>query len=150
MTKTVTAPTTWAELAEFATTKVEFPRSAYEPKGARRVQTEWVLAERTMAGGKVEKIVVQLTTSHDKDSKVFRSRLGYVLRSNEPGSPFTVEQFGVFDQASVLVHREPVARYAKPAILAAHETALGIMEVAFDQCAKVFTEALERHAEVTA
>lgn len=143
------APTTWGELAEKATTTVEFPRSYHEPKGARRIKTEWVLSERTLEGGKVERVVVQLSTSHDKDRKRITSRFGYHKWASEPGSPFTSEFHDLFGQTTLTVAIQPVERYSAAALKATHAGALDTLQSFYDEpefrFAEVVVEALAKY-----
>lgn len=143
---TATAPQTFAEMGAFKTTRIEFPRSYAEPKGERSVRTEWVLAERTLEGGKVEQVIIQFDTRHWSSSKRMTSRLTYFLRSTEPGSPFTTEAFSLFDQTSVLVRSTSMARYSRKALPAEHDAALAEISEHFGSVSRLVVEALERYS----
>lgn len=142
---TATAPRTFEELGAFKTTRVEFPRSVSMPKGERSVRTEWVLAERTLAGGKVEQVVLQFDTRHWPTSKRMTSKVQYFLRSTEPGSVFTVEHWSPFDQVSTLVRSTSVSRYSPKALVTEHDAGLAEIEEHFLGTAMVAEDAFEAY-----
>lgn len=142
---TATAPRTFEELGALKTKRVEFPRSMSEPKGERSVRTEWVLAERTLAGGKVEQVILQFDTHHWASSKRMTSKMRYFLRSTEPGSPFTTEAWSVFEQTSTLVRSTSIARYSAKALLTEHEAALAEVQEHFLGTSMVIEDAVETY-----
>lgn len=142
---TATAPRTFEELGAFKSKRVEFPRSMSEPKGERSVRTEWVLAERTLAGGKVEQVILQFDTRHWTGSKRMTSKMQYLLRSTEPGSPFTTETWSLFDQTSTLVRSTAVSRYSAKALVAEHDAALAEIQDHFIGTLLVIEDAFETY-----
>lgn len=82
--------------------------------------------------------VVEVITSHDPDSKVFRAYCTWGRVSSEGG-------FSVFswssDHAYKALLRDPVARYSKKALEEAHGRVLAAIEASFEVVSHVFNEA---------
>lgn len=91
----------------------------WQGKPSRRIETFWTLGESSE--GEVRLV---LTTSHDPDSKVFRSSLTWdTLQPAVEGSPFMVSTWGS-DHEMVSVARTKCPRYSQKALEAEHALSL--------------------------
>lgn len=106
------------------------PNTGYYPESRRGVTLRWSLGEVPAERGDrgPGERFAELRTGHDKDRKQFYASVHNVTVSKwESG---TVEKFALMD--SVIVMREPVARYSKKADEAFTETALTALRFVYD------------------
>ena len=145
--------TTFTSLPEGSTTTVKSGKGSYG-QVQREAKTRWVLNPEAEG---VPKVVVDLSTHHDPDSKVFRTSLTWGgVEPAVPGSPFHVETWAS-DHLMLTVRRTLVPRYSQKALEAEHAEALKVVkaEPLFGEgrVLAVFNEAAERNglgAEVEA
>jgi hypothetical protein len=97
-----------------------------EPKGSRKIETEWVLESHEVMPGVVEEIVVRLTTSHYREAKAYRSYVARFKREINTNSGWTSEAHGSVLHNWNTLHQTPVARYAAKTIREAHAAALTV------------------------
>lgn len=114
-------------------------RPDWSGKPKREIESLWVLNPDQEG---VPQVRVTLVTHHDPDGKFFRSSVTWETKEQKDG--FGVVCWGS-DHKQVLVQREPVARFSKKAIEAAHEVALDLVEEHFDVVQPVFDQAVEKN-----
>ena len=109
-------------------------RTDYRGKPTRRLETQWIVKSGTTDDGSSDyEVVAQVTTSHygkaeyyGQPDKVFKSRFGWEVNqkhTNDDGSVTGMTKWQS-DWKSISVDSVPVARYAKKALVAAHEAAV--------------------------
>lgn len=108
-------------------TRTFSPYNFYEQgkgKPPRTIKTEWVLNPLAAGTDDDPHVVLQVTTSHDGDHKMFRTFVGMLKRA-DTGRGFTSETYWLFDSAKHLISH-PVARFSAKGLTAAHDDALAL------------------------
>ena len=113
----------------------------------RNVTTRWIL--NPSGDEMVDKVVVEVTTSHNGDRKQFNTSVTWATIKTEarhasdgPGT-YTSWCWGS-DHTMKTVRTAPVARYSATAMQAHHAGAMEVVEQYWEQVVPVFHEAAER------
>lgn len=117
----------FAEALASAKTTVKSGKFGPFNQTKREAQTRFTLNPESEG----DKVVVDLHTHHDPDSKVFRTTLTWsTVEPAEPGSVFSVECWAS-DHAYMTYGRTPVARYSEKALRAEHDEMLSLFHSTF-------------------
>ena len=110
----------------------------------REAETRYFLSPE----GEASRVVVDVTTHHDPDSKVFRSTITWGTLETRPlheadgSGSYTVYSWSS-DHAYVVLGRTPVARYSVKALEAEHARILAALAARPSYVEHVFAEAAE-------